>query len=47
MDKPNFFEWVEKTMEITGCDFNTAAREYHAIFDNDYDPDDYDNDDNY
>ena len=40
--KPNFFEWVEECMELYGCDFDIAAREYDALFNPDYNPDDYD-----
>ena len=36
------FEWIERLMEATGCDWDTAAREYHATHDPNYDPDDYD-----
>jgi len=35
-------EWIEDYMDNFGCDWETAAREYHAMFNPDYDPDDYD-----
>jgi len=38
----DFFEWIERFMTETGCDLDTAAREYHAVNDPDYDPEDYD-----
>lgn len=31
-------------MEATGCDWDTAAREYDAMHNPDYNPDDYDAD---
>lgn len=40
--KPNFFEWVEECMELYDCDYETACREYHALFDLNYNSDDYD-----
>ena len=36
------FEWCEKLMEATGCDLETAMREYQALNNPDYDPKDYD-----
>lgn len=36
------FEWIEELMEETGCDWETAAREYDAIHNPDYNADDYD-----
>lgn len=36
------FEWVEALMDATGCDWDTAAREYDYAFNPDYDADDYD-----
>lgn len=37
------FEWCEKLMEATGCDLETAMREYHAmVHPETYDADDYD-----
>lgn len=35
------FEWIEELMEATGCDWETAAREYNAMFNDNYDPEDY------
>lgn len=36
------FEWIEQLMEATGCDWDTAAREYDAMHNPDYDAADYD-----
>lgn len=37
------FEWCEKLMEATGCDLETAMREYHAtVHPETYNADDYD-----
>lgn len=37
------FDWCEKLMEATGCDMETAMREYYAeFFPDDYDAEDYD-----
>ena len=37
------FEWIEEYMERFDCDWDTAAREYHAQFHPEtYDPEDYD-----
>ena len=37
------FDWIEEYMERFGCDWETAAREYHAQFHPEtYDPEDYD-----
>jgi len=38
------FEWIEELMEATGCDWDTAAREYDAMHNPDYNADDYDAD---
>lgn len=38
------FEWIENLMEATGCDWETAAREYDATHNPDYNADDYDGD---
>ena len=35
------FEWIENLMEATGCDWDTAAREYD-YFHNPYSAEDYD-----
>ena len=32
------FDWIESLMEATGCDWTTAAREYDATHNDDYDP---------
>ena len=35
-------DWIERFMDATGCDWDTAAREYQAIFRSDsYEPEDY------
>lgn len=39
------FEWIEELMEATGCDWETAAREYDAAHNPDYSADDYDDPD--
>jgi len=36
------FEWIEDYMDETGCDWETAAREYDYQHNRDYCPDDYD-----
>jgi len=36
------FDWIEALMEATGCDWETAAREYDAAHNPDYSADDYD-----
>ena len=36
------FEWIEEFMETFGVDYETAAREYDATHNPDYDADDYD-----
>lgn len=36
------FDWIEELMEATGCDWETAAREYNAMFNPNYSADDYD-----
>ena len=41
------FEWIEKYMEATGCDWDTAAREYDYEHNPDYSADDYDAPDYY
>lgn len=38
----NMFEWIEELMEATGCDWDTAAREYDYYHNPDYNADDYD-----
>lgn len=41
------FDWIEELMEATGCDWETAAREYMREHDPDYCADDYDCPDEY
>lgn len=41
MKKLNMFDWIDELMESTGCDYETAAREYDAEHFPDYDPEDY------
>ena len=36
------FEWIENYMEMYGCDWDTAAREYDYFHNPDYDAADYD-----
>lgn len=36
------FEWIENFMEVFGCDWDTAAREYDALHNPNYSADDYD-----
>lgn len=36
------FEWIDNFMEETGCDWDTAAREYDFLHNPDYSADDYD-----
>lgn len=33
MDKPDYLDWIEETMDLTGCDFDTAKKVYKATFD--------------
>ena len=42
MEKVNMLEFVEEMMDM-GLDEETALREYNAMFNPEYDPDDYDN----
>lgn len=35
------FEWIEELMEASGCDWDTPAREYNAMFNDNYEPEDY------
>ena len=39
--KQNIFEFIEELMEATGCDWETAAREWDYMTNPDYDPEDY------
>lgn len=41
-EKKKMFEWIEELMEATGCDWDTAAQEYDATHNSDYNADDYD-----
>ena len=36
------FDWIDELMEATGCDFETACREYDFYHNPDYNADDYD-----
>lgn len=36
------FDWIENLMNITGCSWETAAREYDYFQNPDYNADDYD-----
>lgn len=40
--KVNALKWVEELMEATGCNEETAWREYDAMFNPQYSADDYD-----
>ena len=35
------FEWIEALMETTGCDWDTAAREYDYYHNPNYNADNY------
>lgn len=35
------FDWIDDFMEATGCDWDTATREYDCLHNPDYDPEDY------
>lgn len=41
VDKPDFLQWVDNYMGFYGCDYETAAREYHALYTPSYAPEDY------
>ena len=36
------FDWIDDFMEATGCDWETAAREYDYYHNPDYSAEDYD-----
>ena len=36
------FEWIEEFMETFGCNWETAAREYDCLVNDNYNADDYD-----
>lgn len=36
------FTWIEDLMELTGCDYLTALREYDACCNDNYDAEDWD-----
>lgn len=36
------FDWIEEYMEATGCDWETAAREYDYLHNPNYTAEDYD-----
>ncbi len=39
--KAKMFDWIDEFIEATGCDWETAAREYDYYHNPDYDPEDY------